>query len=218
MHALASELSAECVFSALVHDEIVILGSTGAVRLGAPTLSAGSIIPCAPPLGTVFVAWMSDSERAQRRERGLDIGYEVMSAELEEVRRLGYVATLSSSESWLLRVLSELPSSRSDRNEAQRQLEERLSLVAAGAYLASHGEGTGEQEIEALMAPVFRDGSPQYALTASHLGRRMSLEDLSRNGTRVSAAAAQISGAIADLSEASALEFSSVHVGRNGTK
>jgi DNA-binding IclR family transcriptional regulator len=198
MHELASELLVECVFSALVADEIVVLGSSGPARLGEETVRVGSVMPCAPPLGTVFVAWLSEADRTQRRQRGLDHGYDSMAAELDEIRNRGYVATLSSSESWLLRALGELPGNHSDRSELQRELEERLSAVAAAAYLATHRDGTGAQPIEALMAPVFQDGSARYALTA-RLGRQVNLDELDRIGGRVRAAAAEISQALSGL-------------------
>lgn len=202
MDELASELSAECVFSILIEDEIVVLGSSGANRPGEMAVAAGSITPCAPPLGTVFVAWLSETEREQRRQRGLDLGYDEMSAELEAIRGRGYVAALASSESWLLRVLGDLPKSHSDRAEVQRQLEDRLSSVAAAAYLASYEDGIEPQQIESLMAPVFQDGLARYALTASRLSRRLGRQELADAGQRVRIAADEISQSLLDLGKA----------------
>jgi DNA-binding IclR family transcriptional regulator len=202
MSDLAADLRAECVFSVLVQDEIVILGATGAIRLGGHSVSPGGRMPCTAPLGTVFIAWLDEAERAQRRARGLDRGYDVMADELAAIRGRGFAATLASSEdSTLLRLLAELPGAYAERSETLQSLEERLSAVAAAAYLASFEDGTAAQSVDAVMAPVFQDGAPRYALTASRLGRWVDLDELTRLGERVRHSADQITQRLSELSQ-----------------
>jgi DNA-binding IclR family transcriptional regulator len=200
MNQLAAELPAECTFSTVVKDEIVILGSTGPVRLGEPTLHVGSRMPCAPPLGTVFVAWFSEAERAERRAQGLDHGYDAIADELAAIRRRGYVATLQSSDQLRLsRVLSEIPDSYFNRAELRNALEERLAEMSTTVYLASHERGVAPQDIASVQAPVFQDGSPRFALTVSGLPRRLTGAELAALGKRVRAAANEVSNSIDGL-------------------
>ncbi len=60
MQALTGELGLDCVASAAIHDEIVILARTGTLRPFGINVQPGQRLPLAPPLGTVFVAWSSD--------------------------------------------------------------------------------------------------------------------------------------------------------------
>jgi len=60
MQALTDELGLDCVASAAIHDEIVILSRTGTPRPFGINVHPGQRLPLAPPLGTVFVAWSSD--------------------------------------------------------------------------------------------------------------------------------------------------------------
>jgi DNA-binding IclR family transcriptional regulator len=61
MQALTEELGLDCVASAAIHDEIVILARTGTPRPFGINVQPGQRLPLAPPLGTVFVAWSSDA-------------------------------------------------------------------------------------------------------------------------------------------------------------
>lgn len=60
MQALTDELGLDCVASAAIHDEIVILSRTGTPRPFGINVVPGQRLPLAPPLGTVFVAWSAD--------------------------------------------------------------------------------------------------------------------------------------------------------------
>ena len=60
MQALTEELGLDCVASAAIHDEIVILARTGTPRPFGINVVPGQRLPLAPPLGTVFVAWSDD--------------------------------------------------------------------------------------------------------------------------------------------------------------
>lgn len=57
MQALTDELALDCVASASISDEIVILARAGVPRPFGVYIQAGQRLPLAPPLGTVFVAW-----------------------------------------------------------------------------------------------------------------------------------------------------------------
>lgn len=57
MAALSEEFDLECVASAAIADEIVILARAGTPRPLGINVEPGQRLPLAPPLGTVFVAW-----------------------------------------------------------------------------------------------------------------------------------------------------------------
>ena len=57
MTALSEEFDLECVASAAIADEIVILARAGTPRPLGLNVEPGQRLPLAPPLGTVFGAW-----------------------------------------------------------------------------------------------------------------------------------------------------------------
>jgi len=61
MRALTDELALDCVASAAISDEIVILARAGVPRPFGVYIQAGQRLPLAPPLGAVFVAWSDDA-------------------------------------------------------------------------------------------------------------------------------------------------------------
>src|SRR5438067_4180699 len=61
MRALTDELGLDCVASANISEEIVILARAGVPRPFGVYIQAGQRLPLAPPLGAVFVAWSDDA-------------------------------------------------------------------------------------------------------------------------------------------------------------
>ena len=61
MRALTDELGLDCVASAAISGEIVILARAGVPRPFGVYIQAGQRLPLAPPLGAVFVAWSDDA-------------------------------------------------------------------------------------------------------------------------------------------------------------
>jgi DNA-binding IclR family transcriptional regulator len=61
MRSLTDDLGLDCVASASIADEIVILARAGVPRPFGVYIQAGQRLPLAPPLGAVFVAWSDDS-------------------------------------------------------------------------------------------------------------------------------------------------------------
>src|SRR6266542_1698075 len=62
MQALTDELGLDCVASAPIHDEIVILARSGTPRPFGVYVLPGQRLPLTPPIGTVFVAWSTQEE------------------------------------------------------------------------------------------------------------------------------------------------------------
>ena len=62
MQALTDELGLDCVASAAIHDEIVILARTGTPRPFGVHVLPGQRLPLRPPIGTVFVAWSPEED------------------------------------------------------------------------------------------------------------------------------------------------------------
>ncbi len=84
MRELSRELDLECVASADIGDEIVILATAGTHRPLGINIRPGLRLPLAPPLGTVFVAW----EGRERIDRWLSLlGPGASDEDLERYRR-----------------------------------------------------------------------------------------------------------------------------------
>lgn len=94
MEALADELDAECVASAVVGEDMVLVARAGTLRTQRLPTAVGQRIPFEPPLGTAFVAWASEAAReAWFRRLGSDATPEtraVLERTLSEVRDAGY--------------------------------------------------------------------------------------------------------------------------------
>ncbi len=62
MEAMSTELGLDCVASTAIEDQIVIITRTSSRRPFGIEVEPGQRLPLAPPLGTVFVAWSSQSD------------------------------------------------------------------------------------------------------------------------------------------------------------
>src|SRR6185437_11945434 len=60
MRELGTQLGLECMASAVVGPEIVILAKSGATVPLSSTAGIGQRVPLVPPLATVFFAWSQD--------------------------------------------------------------------------------------------------------------------------------------------------------------
>ncbi|KPM56579.1 flavin reductase [Frankia sp. CcI49] len=94
MEALADALGAECVASAAVGQELVLVANAGGTRSHALPTRVGQRIPFLPPLGTAFVAWAPENvQRAWCAQIGSGArpgASEALNATLASVRRHGY--------------------------------------------------------------------------------------------------------------------------------
>src|SRR5436190_1309824 len=98
MQALTDELGLDCVASAAIHDEIVILARSGTPRPFGVYVLPGQRLPLTPPIGTVFVAWSSRDEidhwlgRLGRGRRATPL--KRLRSAVDAVRECGYLVGL----------------------------------------------------------------------------------------------------------------------------
>ena len=82
--------------------------------------------------------------------------------------------------------------------DVRRTLTDHLLQLSPVSYLVDESLPHQSQVIESLQAPIFdTDGAPRYALTVNGIDSTLEPETLGRMGTRVRAAADEVTSAIA---------------------
>lgn len=173
---LAARFGAECVASAAVGDEMVLVANASAGSSGELAPRVGQRIPFLPPLGTAFVAWAGPlARRAWLDRAGKDSPPGTVAAleeTLAQVRAAGY--SVGRGRDWhgaLNTVLAKAdPTDPADPgHDAIRRLIRALppgyeSPAAAPAEAFSAHRHA--DELRTLSAPVFgRDGTTVLVLT-----------------------------------------------------
>ena len=181
MQALTDELGLDCVASAAIHDEIVILARTGTPR---------PFGPLRPPIGTVFVAWSPEEDV----EHWLSLlGSAAGLKELERHRKSlasvaarGYSVGLEgggrAARSAEGRALTLQESIRGLRTEEYAPLQ----LDSGGTYRANH-----------IGAPVFGpEGEVEIALFVIGFPGPITGRDIDRIADKLKAAAERVTKGI----------------------
>ncbi|MBL7489551.1 flavin reductase [Frankia sp. AgB1.9] len=173
---LAARFAAECVASAAVGDEMVLVANASAGSSGELAPRVGQRIPFLPPLGTAFVAWAGPlARRAWLDRAGKDSPPGTVAAleeTLAQVRAAGY--SVGRGRDWhgaLNTVLAKAdPTDPADPgHDAIRRLIRSLPPGYESPAVASP-EGQVPRrhadELRTLSAPVFgRDGTAVLVLT-----------------------------------------------------
>jgi flavin reductase (DIM6/NTAB) family NADH-FMN oxidoreductase RutF len=97
MERLAEGLSARCIATARVDDDLVVLASAGSpTRSSSTTTLVGQRLPFVPPTGSVFAAWLSAPEvEAWIAKSPAPHARDVYHASLEAVRSRGFSVGLT---------------------------------------------------------------------------------------------------------------------------
>lgn len=189
MTALSQEFDLECVASAAIADEIVILARAGAPRPLGINIEPGQRVPLAPPLGTVFVAWSS----TEAIDRWLShVGPDQSEADLHRyrqalatVRERGYsVALGGEGQQRLVQALQEAghapPGARGGEEYAL------VELAGASRYRINH-----------IGAPVFgARGEVELALFLIGFRGQIAAEEVPRYADRLLDAAQAVTAAL----------------------
>jgi flavin reductase (DIM6/NTAB) family NADH-FMN oxidoreductase RutF len=192
MEALAAELSAVCVASARVDEEVVILASAGQPQAHSPATLVGQRLPFLFPTGSVFAAWME--EQAVRRwasQHAGPRGLEAVLTSLKTVHDRGYSVGLTNEAQRAfvakLRDLSATPS-----NEPPTDLGE---LVRELAYDPAELNEETSPAVRLISAPVFNsDGEVVFALTLHDFRRPTSTEQVKQLADRLLQTTVEVSG------------------------
>lgn len=191
MRRLATDLDARCACTTVRGDDIVVLDVAGRDRPFRTSIQAGHTVPCAPPIGTVFVAWEPDAGVERWLDRAGDLtdeGRDWYRRALAAVRRRGCSLSLDG----LARARLEQAMVDS------RPLHEAVHELGQEAYLVVEDlDAADEHALSHVAAPVFgADGRVALALTVYDLPSPLSAADVDAVTTRIRAAAAAATEAI----------------------
>jgi DNA-binding IclR family transcriptional regulator len=165
MRRLSDDLGVQCVASAAIGEEIVLLARSGDPGPLGLSVQVGHRLPLVPPLGTVFLAW-SDREEIDRWLRHLGPGArdEELArcrAAVAAVRTRGYSMGLDPARSAGPRPL---------RDAAVQVVEE----VPHDEYILLELERSASYRLSHIAAPVF-DANARVALALTLMGFRHEL-------------------------------------------
>jgi DNA-binding IclR family transcriptional regulator len=191
MRALSDDLGLDCVASAAIHDEIVILARTGTPGPFGLNIQPGMRIPLVPPLGTVFVAW-SDRATIDRYLARVDPGKDELEryrGAVDAVRERGYSVGIARGAYRRLVEALEAAGQAAVAEGVKGLREDEYALVevdTAGSYRLNH-----------IGAPVFgSDGEVTLALFLIGFQDQLPAEQIPHYGERLREAAGRVTKSI----------------------
>lgn len=158
MRALSEDLGVECIASAVVDNEIVILSRSGTPLPFGRSVQLGQRLPLVPPLGTVFMAWSKpadiDDWLQRQRSWATEEQLDRYRAALDAVRRRGYAVSLDvEARTRLGQALADLVGDvRRDRRGTVEQLIDELSNED---YFLIEVDPEGSYPVNTMGSPVF---------------------------------------------------------------
>jgi DNA-binding IclR family transcriptional regulator len=197
MRELGAELGLECLASAVVDGEIVILAKSGVPAPLSVSAYIGQRVPIAPPLATVFLAWSDEAAIAEAfgtsshaepitdtyrraltavRDRGFSVGLENPTRE-----RLGRA----------------FASQRATGRAAKPDVADLVTAMAAEDYQLIDATHNSRYWLNHLAAPVFdATGRVSLALTLVGFPSALDAGEIQRHGRRLRAAADAVTVAV----------------------
>ena len=197
MEALADELEAEAVASAIVGEDMVLVARAGTLRTQRLPTAVGQRIPFEPPLGTAFVAWAPATAReAWFRRLGKDATDEtrnILERTLTEVRDAGYA--IGRGARWHTQAAEVLTQDELDqhRDETAAQMHRLISLLPPDY----ESPLVPTDDVRTINVPVFGPGGAVVLVLSITVGGRRSLTaDLSWTVERLKSAASAVTKAL----------------------
>ncbi|HEU5033865.1 MAG TPA: flavin reductase [Mycobacteriales bacterium] len=193
MEALAEELDVECVASAVVGADMVLVARAGALRSAVLPTAVGQRIPFEPPLGTAFVAWASAAAREAWLSRlGKDAPAGARAAleqTLERVRAAGY--TVGRGHKWHSQTAAVL--SRDQPDQHREDTVAQLHRLIRSLPPDIESPDVHADDIRTISTPVFgAGGGVVLVLSVTAAGSRSLTADLPRTVAHLQAAAAAV--------------------------
>ena len=189
MRRLGDDLGVQCVASAAIGEEIVLLARSGDPQPLGLSVQVGQRLPLVPPLGTVFLAW-SGPEEIDRwlRHLGPGAGDEQLARyrrAVTAVRRRGYSIGLDTARMHA--------GPRPLRDAAVQVVEE----VPHDEYILLELERSASYRLSHIAAPVFGpDGRVVLALTLMGFRHELTAEQVPEHAERLQRATRAVTTAI----------------------
>lgn len=164
-------------------------------RRPVPSLSVGELLPAAPPLGSVFVAWADTGAVHQwlRRSPEALAAAETYQRLLADIRARGYVVEFHTPSSFL-REMAHL-----DHSPSMREAIERLLEVggAQSEMILTRFDPASRHRVGSISTPVFdRHGSVCLALDIADFPNLMTGAEIERIASLTRAAADRVTAAL----------------------
>lgn len=190
MEALAAEISAQCITSACVNNEVVVLANAGRARRNSPLTLVGQRLPFIPPTGNIFAAWLPQTSVDQWVAEHCDPKRaETLSRSLQTVRERGYsIGLLNDAQRAFAAKLEKLAEGqsgerRSDLDELAKQLDYDPDELTATTCAA----------VRLISAPIFdADGNVALAMTIYGFPRPESIDDVHHYAQALLASTAKV--------------------------
>lgn len=150
MEGLSNELGLDCVASTAIEDQIVILTRTSSRRPFGIEVEPGQRLPLAPPLGTVFIAWSSQSEIDRWLAK---VGPKASNADIQRyrqavdtVRGRGYSLGLGGEP---------IPREERTVKGRPRTLEDNVRSIRVDEYALIELDNSSAYRLNHIGAPIF---------------------------------------------------------------
>ena len=199
MDALARDLEVECLASAVVDDEVVLVASSGAPRTGRRPTRVGSRMPFLPPIGYIFAAWADEAIVTAWMKRLAKVGHaddEALHREkLARVRQRGVSLGLGGDahlefERGLMRL------ARQGNAHPDEEMH-RIVAELADDYEPEDITSGDRYPVQTVTAPGFgQDGTVVLALALFGLPDAMTADELASAIGRLTAAADAVTRAV----------------------
>jgi flavin reductase (DIM6/NTAB) family NADH-FMN oxidoreductase RutF len=197
MEALAEELEVECVASAIVGLDMVLIARAGKLESSALPTAVGQRIPFEPPVGSAFVSWAPPSAQKAWFDRlPKDTPPEYLDAlrrTVADVRKAGY--SVGRGHRWHSQAGKVLARDEPTlhKDETTQQLHELIGLLPPD-YESPTAEGGDERTVS---TPVFGPGGVVVMVLSAVVADRRALQaDLAFTADRLRSAAAAVTEAL----------------------
>ncbi len=191
MAALAEALDLECLVTAVVDAEIVVLARAGSPAPFAISAAPGQRIPLVPPLATVFFAWSDEEEIAGAFDSWLAEGSLAATRyrrALAAVRERGFAVGLESADR--RRLGRALATQVAKGRPFAPEVASLVAALARSEYQLVELAPGANYDVNHLAAPVFDSrGRVALALTVTGLPGPLPSSEIGRIGASVATAA-----------------------------
>lgn len=195
IHELSADLGVECLASAVIGDQLVVVGNSGSERIETSAHQRlGQRMLFRPPLALPLIAWQPEDAIERWLDRApASLDSEQLSLMVARVRERGWSIVLRSPEQHRFeRAVADLPvvGGSPEQIDELRQAADSLRLATYEPELI---EQDASYSVQLLTAPVFDAvGDVRLALSLYHLPPVMTGAEIARFSARLTALSKEV--------------------------